>query len=477
MSDNLAKVYKSNRGGLKLHYEGFSYYKNKVNNTKFYWCCDSRKHYIYKCCATLVTEVNSANDMIHNVLKCSNKHNHEPNPLDKEISDFRQKLKEDARTGLKVCQILQNNQSDCTPEFLDHLPSQSALKQVMYRARSKVPKKKEPTDILFEIDESEMQINGQCFVIKDRIYNNNKRILLLSTKNMMQLLQQADFWVLDGTFKIVPHIFQQLYTIHGNLSVTGNKTKTFPLLYCLCTNKDKKTYDMIFELLQEYGVENDLEFHPKICILDFEKAAIQSLKSNFENVILHGCHFHLGQILYRQVQQRGLTQRYASDIKFKTDVKCLLALSFLPPNEIPIYFNKLLVSYKDDDDIISLAHWFEENYVSGTCSAPARYIPEFWSCELINTLKLPRTQNSAEAWHHHINQIIDKKSPGFYHLIKELIKETIIKESEIEKMLCGSPPEKKRRKYIIKDEKLKKIIEIKENLNEIKYLKEISKII
>ncbi|XP_060807341.1 uncharacterized protein LOC132903322 [Amyelois transitella] len=322
-----------------------------------------------------------------------------------------------------------------------------------------------------------MQINGQCFVIKDRIYNNNKRILLLSTKNMMQLLQQADFWVLDGTFKIVPHIFQQLYTIHGNLSVTGNKTKTFPLLYCLCTNKDKKTYDMIFELLQEYGVENDLEFHPKICILDFEKAAIQSLKSNFENVILHGCHFHLGQILYRQVQQRGLTQRYASDIKFKTDVKCLLALSFLPPNEIPIYFNKLLVSYKDDDDIISLAHWFEENYVSGTCSAPARYIPEFWSCELINTLKLPRTQNSAEAWHHHINQIIDKKSPGFYHLIKELIKETIIKESEIEKMLCGSPPEKKRRKYIIKDEKLKKIIEIKENLNEIKYLKEISKII
>lgn len=61
----------------------------------------------------------------------------------------------------------------------------------------------------------------------------------------------------------------------------------------------KKTYDTMFEMMVEYGAENNIEIKPKVCILDFEKAAINSLKSNFENVIQHGCNFHLGQIIYR----------------------------------------------------------------------------------------------------------------------------------------------------------------------------------
>ncbi|CAG4953368.1 unnamed protein product [Colias eurytheme] len=194
----------------------------------------------------------------------------------------------------------------------------------------------------------------------------------------------------------------------------------------------------------------------------------------YENVILHGCHFHLGQILYRQIQTRGLTQRYATDFTFKEEVKCLLALSFLSANEIPYYFHKLLEKLQGDAKDIAI--WFDENYVSGTCSAPAKYAPEFWSCEVVNRMDIPRTQNSAEAWHHHINQVIDKKKPGFYLLLRELIKETLIIESDIEKMILGEPQEKRRKKYVQKEEKLKKLIEIKENLSEIKYLKEISKL-
>ncbi|KAL4718410.1 hypothetical protein ACJJTC_015062 [Scirpophaga incertulas] len=131
---------------------------------------------------------------------------------------------------------------------------------------------------------------------------------------------------------------------------------------------------------------------------------------------------------------------------------------------------------KHSEELKELGHWFEENYVCGTCSRPAKYSPEFWSSEIVSAMNVPRTQNSAEAWHHHINQIIDKKKPGFYLLIKELIKETIINESEIDKMICGSPPEKKRKKYAIKDDKIKKLIELRNDLSEVKYLKEMAKL-
>ncbi|KRX99734.1 hypothetical protein T12_5940 [Trichinella patagoniensis] len=40
-------------------------------------------------------------------------------------------------------------------------------------------------------------------------------------------------WGMDGTFKIVPHWYEQLFTIH--LFATA---KLVPAVYCLCTDKD-----------------------------------------------------------------------------------------------------------------------------------------------------------------------------------------------------------------------------------------------
>ncbi|KRZ15331.1 hypothetical protein T11_6724 [Trichinella zimbabwensis] len=44
-------------------------------------------------------------------------------------------------------------------------------------------------------------------------------------------------WGMDGTFKVVPQWYQQLFTIHA--FVAG---KLVPAVYCLCTGKDIGTY-------------------------------------------------------------------------------------------------------------------------------------------------------------------------------------------------------------------------------------------
>lgn len=128
-----------------------------------------------------------------------------------------------------------------------------------------------------------------------------------------------------------------------------------------------------------------------------------------------------------------------------------------------------------DEDSVMMAKWFEENYVFGTVNSQPKYPAEFWSCYLINSMKIPRTQNSAEAWHNKINILIGKHNPGTYALIKELIKETISNLADIEKILCGSPPKNKKRKFFDKDAAIDTILQHQAKYSEIELLKSIAK--
>lgn len=41
------------------------------------------------------------------------------------------------------------------------------------------------------------------------------RILIFSTQGNLDLVRRSNHWHGDGTFKTVPPLFEQLYTIHG----------------------------------------------------------------------------------------------------------------------------------------------------------------------------------------------------------------------------------------------------------------------
>lgn len=165
---------------------------------------------IFKCKVMLRTTLNEREE--HNLLKQPQNHSHEPDPLRKKVADFRNKLKDDVTKSTKLCKTLNDSISESDDVTRKSLPSTSALKQSMYRAKRKLHGLlKEPTDLEFNIDESITQIKGQNFVIKDRKFDN-KRIIMMSTLNLVTILSKSDYWFLDGTFKIVRSIFSQLYT-------------------------------------------------------------------------------------------------------------------------------------------------------------------------------------------------------------------------------------------------------------------------
>ena len=49
-------------------------------------------------------------------------------------------------------------------------------------------------------------LSGDLFLVKDCTFDQNK-LLLFTTRSNVFRLSQAQFWMMDGTFKTVPTIF------------------------------------------------------------------------------------------------------------------------------------------------------------------------------------------------------------------------------------------------------------------------------
>ena len=112
-------------------------------------------------------------------------------------------------------------------------------------------------------DEYKTTCKGENFLLYDSGLSEN-RILLFSTEKNMQLLQASSDWFCDGTFKVVPELFYQLYSIHCLIS-----NKTIPCDFALLSNKCQVTYEEHFSLVRAINSR----LNPVSILIDYEQAA------------------------------------------------------------------------------------------------------------------------------------------------------------------------------------------------------------
>jgi len=110
-------------------------------------------------------------------------------------------------------------------------------------------------------------------------------------------LQKSDNWFGDGTFKSVPSIFSQLYTIHCH-----KNESILPLVYVLMTDRTKDSYTEVLNQLLKCKPDLD----PKPIQIDFEQAFISAFQDIFPNAIINRCFFHFCQCVWRKIQSLGL---------------------------------------------------------------------------------------------------------------------------------------------------------------------------
>ena len=172
---------------------------------------------------------------------------------------------------------------------------------------------------------------------------------------MLGELRNASTWMLDGTFKVVPSLFFQLYTIHA---IRGSHV--FPCVYAFLPNKATATYKRLFQILK--GARNDL--NPQICITDLERAAVNALREEFHGVSVQVCVLHLSQAIWGQIQRLGLTNAYFESLEVRTALKNLCSLAFLPHEEVVEGFEQLEDALEDiDPDISDVNTYFEDSYI------------------------------------------------------------------------------------------------------------------
>jgi hypothetical protein len=95
---------------------------------------------------------------------------------------------------------------------------------------------------------------------------------------------------------------------------------------------------------------------PRSVQIDYELASKAAFIEAFPQMHIYGCYFHLGQSLWRKIQENGLQPFYMQNENVQMALKMLLALAFLPVFEVSEAFDELVADFPPK--IMPLVNYF-----------------------------------------------------------------------------------------------------------------------
>lgn len=153
-----------------------------------------------------------------------------------------------------------------------------------------------PRTAEFEIpDEYKTMDDGSQFVLHDSSVDNlenvpiDGRIIILGSRQTLEMLADARNIGGDGSFSRAPPGFMQFYSIHANV---GQTYKVCVVI--LMTQRTVRNYEYALRKLKEL----EPRFDPSKIVMDFEQATKTAFKNVFPEIEIDGCFFHLGSFLF-----------------------------------------------------------------------------------------------------------------------------------------------------------------------------------
>ena len=134
-------------------------------------------------------------------------------------------------------------------------------------------------------------------------------------------------------------------------------------------------------------------------MINFKQSMMGALDQVYYVVPQKGCLFHLSKNVYKRVQNEGMLQLYMNDEQFRTNIRMISALSFVPIADTIQAFDALSNHAGNQEQVI--LDYFESNI--GELRRGRRLVPRFphtmWNMSLRVQNELPRTNNDLEGWH------------------------------------------------------------------------------
>jgi hypothetical protein len=360
-------------------------------------------------------------------------HNHAPDESKNEVEKAKASIRQRAENTVeKPRHIILQCSNGMSTEAATMMPAYRASQRTIQRKRKR---NEEPIVIPTSLRAIALTENltvtsrNEAFLLFDSGADDDRRILMFGTMKNLQSLEEHSNWFIDGTFKVSPDLFVQVFTIHALID-----NSAVPLVYALLPSKEQADYVRVFGKLFE--LRNTLA--PQSILCDFEKASQNAAAQIFSGCRIVGCLFHLGQSLWRKIQECGLVTSYRDGENIRMYTKMLLALAFIPIIDVPDAFDELNENRPDELDAVY--DYWEDTYVDRkrrNLRAPPRFCVECWNVRDRVENGLPRTNNSVEGWHHAFQHTVDCNHPNLYKLVEHFKQEQDHVEQQIERYNAG----------------------------------------
>lgn len=182
-----------------------------------------------------------------------------------------------------------------------------------------------------EIQKHKLTSDGRPFYESFIELPNGQFFILFCSPDDLIRLANASRWYFDGTFKIQPTLFSQLFTVH-----TQEGNAIMPCAYALLSHKSYDLYVSFFMHLTNLARTFSGHFHLEEVTCDFETGFLPAISQAFgAHIRVKGCLFHHNQCILRWVKNNGFQQQYASKkSSVRQYIRKFLALPLLPLNLI-----------------------------------------------------------------------------------------------------------------------------------------------
>lgn len=415
-----------------LHYENFRFQKDKENNNKQYWKCVEYKNH----CKARIHRENEV------IVKVIGDHNHappEPEVIQEDVIINDLRIAAANNFTLSANNIFNNVTSNC---LQPHNIAFRNVKCLIYTTKTyfmpPVPHNK--AEIL-TTGEWSLTRRGERFILPAP----DNEMIIFATDENIRTLGNCNIWLMDGTFKCVPTLYLQLYTIHGI-----QNGFCIPLVYALLCSKNAITYKIFFRRIINYARMLGIILQPLCIKSDCESGIINALQTIFPNVEHQLCYFHFCQSNYRYATNNcKLAIPYRNNYAVRQLIRKYSALAFLPLLVVRIAFNNLATEIHSVDvayrrQLLQFADYFQRQWIDGFINM------RMWNVHNV----LIRTNNLSEGWHSRWNKLVGRSHPNYYQFVIFLRIEQSNSESLIFQALNGQQAPPRSRKYRLKEERL-----------------------
>ena len=450
------------KGSKQAMHNGYVYCINRRNEDKglIYWACKDRKLFTPACKGRLT----SCGDEIVKVTA----HCHEGSENNVGVQQFLSNLR-NTTSAETPANVVRNLLLSTPVPVQTHLQSMQSLKRRITNRRRRergfpLSEATCATEFSLPLPSITETRRGVC-ILADTTTARNKRLIAIASEATLGILNQHQTYLyMDGTFKISPKYFRQLWIICGHVLDSPDVT---PLAYFLLEDQHTSSYTKALQILVQHCPR--LTVATVLC--DFEQAEHNAMQEVFPDTAIQGCLFHWKQALRQFVK----ISEFHQDNTVKEDLQSIYGLAFIPEDAVLNTWEALKTQLYANPALLN--HSILE-YVENTWIKSAVYPVKMWNVHQAVLTGGPRTNNYSEGNNNALSRAVGCSNPSGGLLAETLKRFNAEAELNIQQSITGlTVATKKRKKYLDLNERIIRAVQNYGRVSNIMFCKCISNLV